>query len=208
MVWMNWAANSRRTNSEGLIFYLMLTSNHHHRDLGTEVLNITIGPKRKHFVIHKQLLISQSAFFRRVFNRLDVENKNTIHFDKPNPPAIALFVEWIYRGKIPGVAEMEKKIQLSLSSGSSVPSRSTSNGNSVPGELPHNRLDQAALERPAPLEPPVPLEQVPAIMPLSEFRHSSNLDQRIKSEPRRSSLAQSTPKAPRTPRVIFERSFF
>jgi hypothetical protein len=175
----------------------MLTSNYHHRDLGTEVVDIIVGPKRKRFVVHEQLLTSRSTYFRDILRGSNIGNKSKVYFDDDDPAAVALFVGWLYRGTIPGVAEMEMKIQTPVSSNSSVPSGSTSNGRNVPLELPYTMDGQVGLK------PPAPLKQLSAIKPLSQSRHSTSLPQVIKSEPGISSSGQVTPRAPSGHSALF-----
>lgn len=87
----------------------MNLSNSYSRDLGTDTIGIVVGRPgldEKRYVVHKQLLTSQSEFFRNAFSggfREGVENN--IHLEDDDPTAIALFISWIYRGAIPGTGQ-------------------------------------------------------------------------------------------------------
>jgi hypothetical protein len=76
--------------------------------LGTEVIDIFVGPERKRYVVHKQPLTSKSEYFRTVFKGGFKEaEENSIHLREEDPAAVALMIGWVYRGVIPG---MERKI--------------------------------------------------------------------------------------------------
>ncbi|KAM3070054.1 hypothetical protein ACMFMF_008404 [Clarireedia jacksonii] len=130
-------------------------------DLGTDVVDIIVGPKRKRFVVHKQLLTSQSTYFKNTLREPNMVNENKIYFDDEDPAAVALFVGWLYRGSIPEVAAMEKKIRYSIPPGSSVPPESTLNGNTAPGKVPHIMNGQASPKLPA--TPTLPATSKPAV---------------------------------------------
>jgi len=73
------------------------------RDLGTEVISVYVGPDRRRFVVHKQLLTSQSDYFDKALNgRFKEAEENEIHLEEDDPTAIGLMVGWLYRGVIPG----------------------------------------------------------------------------------------------------------
>ena len=69
------------------------------RDIGTEVVDIYAGPERKHFVVHKNLLTTQSEYFNKALtgNFLEAEEKS-IHLKEEDPAAVALLISkfsWI-----------------------------------------------------------------------------------------------------------------
>ncbi|TAQ89871.1 hypothetical protein B7494_g1793 [Chlorociboria aeruginascens] len=72
-------------------------------NLGTEVVTIFVGPERKHYVVHKKLLTSQSEYFDKALNgRFKEAEENCIHLEEDVPAAVALLIGWLYRGVIPG----------------------------------------------------------------------------------------------------------
>ncbi|KAF4629010.1 hypothetical protein G7Y89_g9140 [Cudoniella acicularis] len=72
-------------------------------DLGTEVVSIYVGPERKHFVVHKSLLTTQSTYFDRALNgNFKEAEENSIYMEEEDPAAVGLLVGWLYRGAIPG----------------------------------------------------------------------------------------------------------
>lgn len=75
-------------------------------DLGTEVIDIFVGPERKRYVVHKQPLTSKSEYFRTVFNgNFKEAQENSIHLKEEDPAAVALMIGWVYRGVIPGTGK-------------------------------------------------------------------------------------------------------
>ncbi|GAB1310892.1 Kelch repeat and BTB domain-containing protein 7 [Madurella fahalii] len=74
-------------------------------DLGTDTVTLLVGPDHQKFVVHKNLLVSQSSFFRGALAtnlfREAVEGVMTLETDDPD--AFRLLVGWLYRGHIPRV---------------------------------------------------------------------------------------------------------
>ncbi|KAL2072720.1 hypothetical protein VTL71DRAFT_12063 [Oculimacula yallundae] len=69
--------------------------------LGKEMVSIYVGPKRKEFIIHKEL-ICESNFFRGAFiNSFAEAQDGTMYLPEDNPAAFDLYVEWVYRKQIP-----------------------------------------------------------------------------------------------------------
>jgi hypothetical protein len=63
------------------------------RDLGTDVVSIYVGPDRKHYVVHKQLLTSQSDYFDKALNgNFKEAEENKIHLEEDDPAAIGLMI--------------------------------------------------------------------------------------------------------------------
>ncbi|KAM3083255.1 hypothetical protein ACMFMG_003914 [Clarireedia jacksonii] len=102
-----------------------------------------------------------STYFKNTLREPNMVNENKIYFDDEDPAAVALFVGWLYRGSIPEVAAMEKKIRYSIPPGSSVPPESTLNGNTAPGKVPHIMNGQASPKLPA--TPTLPATSKPAV---------------------------------------------
>ncbi|KAK0100220.1 hypothetical protein ONS95_008185 [Cadophora gregata] len=69
--------------------------------LGKEMVAIFVGPKRKEFIIHKEL-ICESEFFKGAFMSSFAEAQEGImYLPDDNPAAFDLYVEWAYRKRIP-----------------------------------------------------------------------------------------------------------
>jgi hypothetical protein len=65
------------------------------RDLGTEVVYVYVGaaPDRKHYVVHKQLLTSQSDYFDKALNgKFREAEENKIDLEEDDPAAIGLMI--------------------------------------------------------------------------------------------------------------------
>ena len=62
------------------------------------MLTITVGPDKRPFHVHKPLLLHQSRFLSRAFEResFKVVN-NTLHLKDIDPAIFELFLEWVYR---------------------------------------------------------------------------------------------------------------
>ncbi|CZT09934.1 uncharacterized protein RCO7_02255 [Rhynchosporium graminicola] len=72
-----------------------------HRKLGKEIVSIYVGPKRKEFMIHKEL-IYESDFFRGAFSSSFAKaQEGTMCLSEDSPAAFDLYVEWPYRKQIP-----------------------------------------------------------------------------------------------------------
>ena len=71
--------------------------------MGCEVIDIYVGPDRKRYKVHKQLLISNSDYFRKALSDKPTgPADNHIHLEDADSAAVALMVNWVYRGTIPG----------------------------------------------------------------------------------------------------------
>ena len=70
--------------------------------MGTEVVSIYVGEERKRFVVHKDLLTSQSEYFDKALNgNFKEAEENAIYFKEDDPVVVGYFVTWLYRGVIP-----------------------------------------------------------------------------------------------------------
>ncbi|RDW78230.1 hypothetical protein BP5796_06082 [Coleophoma crateriformis] len=69
--------------------------------LGTEAVNIYAGASRKHFLVHKKLLVAQSEYFNKALNgHFREAEENTIYLKEDDPAAIEILVGWLYTGSI------------------------------------------------------------------------------------------------------------
>ena len=65
------------------------------------MVTIYVGPKRKQFNVHKEL-ICESDFFKAAFMSCFTEaNDGFMYLPDDNPAAFDLYVEWVYRKRIP-----------------------------------------------------------------------------------------------------------
>lgn len=70
--------------------------------MGNESAIIYIGPERKRYLIHKDLLTKQSEFFDRALNgKFKEAEENSIYLEEESPAAFDLLVGWLYQGRIP-----------------------------------------------------------------------------------------------------------
>lgn len=77
------------------------------RDLGFEVVDVYVGPERKRYVVHKNLLVRQSDYFKGALAGSFIEaEENSIHLKEEDPAAVALLIGWLYHGAIPGTENL------------------------------------------------------------------------------------------------------
>ncbi len=65
------------------------------------MVTIFVGSKRKEFMIHKDLICGTAEFFNKAFNGHFMEKDGVMYLPDDNPEAFTLFVDWLYRHKIP-----------------------------------------------------------------------------------------------------------
>ncbi|TVY15177.1 hypothetical protein LARI1_G007255 [Lachnellula arida] len=71
-------------------------------DIGTDIVTIHVGPERKAFAIHKNLICNRSDFFSKAFNGPFKEGVDgTMHLPEDDPEAFSALVVWIYRDQLP-----------------------------------------------------------------------------------------------------------
>jgi hypothetical protein len=64
------------------------------------MVKIFVGPKRKEWVIHEDLICDRSDYFKAVFkDGFKETDEKEIHLDD-DPAAFALFVDWIYGAEL------------------------------------------------------------------------------------------------------------
>jgi hypothetical protein len=69
--------------------------------MASESVIIYVGPERKRYLIHKDLLTKQSEFFDKALNGKFKEN--SIYLEEESPDAFDLLVGWLYQGHIPHI---------------------------------------------------------------------------------------------------------
>jgi len=69
-------------------------------------VSIFVGPKRKQYTVHKDLLCKAVPFFRKAFSGAFGEatmGEIYLSDENDNPAAVELFIHWLYKGAIPSV---------------------------------------------------------------------------------------------------------
>jgi hypothetical protein len=78
-----------------------------------ETVSIYVGPKRKKFLVHKKLICEISDFFSKAFTGgFQEAQENSMHLPEDDPNAFALFIDWIYRSKVPAMHNREDQVTL------------------------------------------------------------------------------------------------
>lgn len=78
-------------------------------ELGTEIVTIYVGAKRKEFLVHKKLLCKKVEYFNKMFNGGFREAREAIaYMSEDDPAAFSLLVRWVYRDTIPDISREEK----------------------------------------------------------------------------------------------------
>ncbi|KAK0119335.1 hypothetical protein ONS95_008177 [Cadophora gregata] len=68
--------------------------------LGTELVTIHVGKKRKEFVIHKKLICDKVDYFQKAFQGNFLESNGAMYLADETPGAFALFIDWLYKSNI------------------------------------------------------------------------------------------------------------
>lgn len=105
--------------------------------MGTELVDIFVGPDSKRYVVHKRPLTTQSEYFRNAFKGDFKEaRENSIHFKEEDPDAVALLIEWVYKGVIPGteikVSPFAQPYTMQSTVNSNFPVATSINGSQYP----------------------------------------------------------------------------
>lgn len=71
----------------------------------SEIVTVLVGPKRKRFYLHRDLICQRSPFMEKCLskNRFSEGDKNELYLPEDDPKAFSVLVEWIYRGRLPGI---------------------------------------------------------------------------------------------------------
>jgi hypothetical protein len=94
--------STRDSGRVSVYFYIDVSKANHSRAMGDEMASIYVGPKRKKFLVHKKLICEASDFFSKAFTGGFQESQgDSMHLPDDDPNAFALFIDWIYRSKIP-----------------------------------------------------------------------------------------------------------
>jgi hypothetical protein len=70
--------------------------------MGEEIVTLYVGPTRKKFIVHKNLICDSSDFFKKAFTGNFVESKEgTINLSEDDPDVISIFIHWLYTAVVP-----------------------------------------------------------------------------------------------------------
>lgn len=72
-----------------------------------EIVDVYVGPERKRYVVHKNLLTAESDYFKGALLGSFMEaEENSIYLKEEDPAAVALLIAWLYHGIIPGTENL------------------------------------------------------------------------------------------------------
>jgi hypothetical protein len=72
--------------------------------MGGDIVNLFVGPERKRYAIHKNLLTKESDYFDKALNGAFKEAEDqSIDLPEESPATVDLLVGWLYQDKIPVV---------------------------------------------------------------------------------------------------------
>jgi hypothetical protein len=69
--------------------------------LGTQIVTIHVGSKRKAFAVHKKLICDRSEFFDKAFNSGFKESEGFMYLLGDDPTAFNLLINFIYQDRLP-----------------------------------------------------------------------------------------------------------
>ncbi|KAI9712146.1 MAG: hypothetical protein M1812_006984 [Candelaria pacifica] len=73
--------------------------------LSGEMVDIYVGPKRKHWHLPKLLLCNTSSFFQGSFEgEFKEAAEKALYLPEDEAEGFEIFVQWLYRGGLPGIA--------------------------------------------------------------------------------------------------------
>lgn len=71
------------------------------RQLGTQIVDIYVGPNRRHFHLHKQILCDKVPFFQMMLTGGYKETQDQeASLEEDDPDAFDLFVQWLYKDRL------------------------------------------------------------------------------------------------------------
>ncbi|KAG0651167.1 hypothetical protein D0Z07_2626 [Hyphodiscus hymeniophilus] len=75
-------------------------------NLGTEVVTLYVGPKRKQIVVHKKLLCNRIEYFSKAFDgRFKEGREGIIYLPEDDADSMSQLVDWLYRCTIPPIIQ-------------------------------------------------------------------------------------------------------
>jgi hypothetical protein len=69
--------------------------------MGTEIVTIQVGPKRKSFIVHKKLICDRSDYFSKAFNGNFWEREGVIYFPEEDFATFESFITYLYQDRLP-----------------------------------------------------------------------------------------------------------
>lgn len=66
-----------------------------------EVVKISIGPEKKLYTIHKDLICHHSEYFRAAYNGRWKESEDGVELEDVEPEVFGIFVHWLYLQRMP-----------------------------------------------------------------------------------------------------------
>jgi hypothetical protein len=77
--------------------------------MGSEVVKIHVGRKRKEFIVHKKLICDASKFFKDAFTGPFKEGQEGVmYMPEDDPESFSCFIEWLYRNPLPIIEDGAK----------------------------------------------------------------------------------------------------
>ncbi|PMD39649.1 hypothetical protein L207DRAFT_583511 [Hyaloscypha variabilis F] len=76
--------------------------------LGTEIVTIHVGPKRKPFTLHKKLICDRSEFFAKAFNGQFQEAEVVMYLVEEDTVAFDSFISYLYQDRLPQFSSTTK----------------------------------------------------------------------------------------------------
>jgi hypothetical protein len=89
--------------------------------MGSEVVSILVGKKRKEFNVHKKLICQASKFFNDAFTGPFKEGQeNKMYMPEDDPEVFSCFVDWLYRNPLPVIEDTfvaeKKEVEITKAS--------------------------------------------------------------------------------------------
>jgi hypothetical protein len=89
--------------------------------MGSEVVSVLVGKKRKEFNIHKKLICQASKYFNDAFTGPFKEGQeNKMYMPEDDPEVFSYFVDWLYRNPLPVVEDTfvdeKKEVEITKAS--------------------------------------------------------------------------------------------
>ncbi|KAH7319462.1 hypothetical protein BKA65DRAFT_599518 [Rhexocercosporidium sp. MPI-PUGE-AT-0058] len=81
--------------------------------LQSPLLSLLVGPERKLFQIHKEMLLQAAHYFTTIFNT-SINNNDTATFPTDDPTAFELLIQWCYTGKLPSLTLQARDVVFNV----------------------------------------------------------------------------------------------
>lgn len=68
------------------------------RSMGTDMVDIYVGPKNKHFLAHKELLCNKILYFKKMFKGgFQEASSSKANFPEDDPEGFDVLISWVYQ---------------------------------------------------------------------------------------------------------------